>query len=89
MARRKFSAAFADVVRRHRHRIGLSQEALAERADIHRTYMGMLERGERSPTLDTAAKLAAALEIPLDSLIAEAQGEWIRRPATTSPRKGG
>jgi transcriptional regulator with XRE-family HTH domain len=41
--------------------------------------MSMLDRGERSPTIDTAAPLAKALNIPLDTLIAEAQGEWVRR----------
>jgi ribosome-binding protein aMBF1 (putative translation factor) len=37
MARKKFSTAFAAVVRKHRQQMGLSQEELAKRADIHRT----------------------------------------------------
>ena len=42
----------------------LSQEQLAELANVHRTYIGMLERGEKNVTLKTIMKLANALEIP-------------------------
>lgn len=87
MARAKFSSYFAAVVREHRERLGVSQEALAERAEIHRTYMGMLERGERSPTIDVAARLAGALGVALDVLIAEAQAEYGQRPPTAPRRK--
>lgn len=87
MARDKFSSSFAVVVRKHRQRIGLSQETLAERASIHRTYVGMLERGERTPTIDVAAQLAGALGLPLDALVAEAQGEYARNPPTPPRRK--
>ncbi len=44
-----------------RQRAGLSQEELAERCGIHRTYIGSVERGERNITLDTLQKIAAAL----------------------------
>jgi transcriptional regulator with XRE-family HTH domain len=42
---------------------GLSQEKLAEKADLHPTYIGVIERGEQSATLDTIAKLAGALRV--------------------------
>jgi transcriptional regulator with XRE-family HTH domain len=42
---------FADNVRRERVRQGISQELLAERAGVHRTYVGMLERGEKNVTI--------------------------------------
>lgn len=45
-----------------RKRTGLSQEALAFRAGIHRTEVGLLERGERTPRVDTLLKLAAATD---------------------------
>jgi len=50
-------------------RKGFSQERLAERAGLHPTYVGMIERGVRNATLDVAAKLAGALGIPLPKLI--------------------
>ncbi len=52
---------FGDRVRTLRERTGLSQEALAARAGIHRTYMGGVERGERNIGLKNIVRLAAAL----------------------------
>lgn len=54
---------------RNRKRIGLSQEALAVLASLHRTEIGLLERGERLARLDTALKLAGALGVSIDALI--------------------
>ena len=50
------------VIRRHRIRRGLSQEALAEAAGIHHTYVGLVERGKRKPTIEVAERLATALD---------------------------
>ena len=47
---------------------GLSQEELSFRCDIHRTYMGALERGEKSPTLKTLQKLAHGLNLTIKEL---------------------
>jgi ribosome-binding protein aMBF1 (putative translation factor) len=72
-------AAFAELVRKHRTRKGLSQEALAEAAGIHHTYVGLLERGERKPTIDVAERVARALGCKLSALIAEAERATLRR----------
>jgi transcriptional regulator with XRE-family HTH domain len=50
-------------LRAARKRAGVSQEAVAKGAGIHRTEVGLLERGERMPRLDTILKLAGALGI--------------------------
>jgi transcriptional regulator with XRE-family HTH domain len=69
----EMSDAFAIALRRQRNRRGLSQEALAEKADLHPTYIGMLERSLRNPTLNVTKALAKALNISLSRLIAEAE----------------
>ncbi len=69
----QLSLSFAQVVRRHRVRQGLSQEALAEAAGIHHTYVGLLERGERKPTIEVAERVARALGKKLSALVAEAE----------------
>jgi transcriptional regulator with XRE-family HTH domain len=59
---------FAGNLRRIRESHGLSQEALADLAGIHRTEASLLERGRREPRLGTLVKLAGALEVPLGDL---------------------
>lgn len=54
---------FAHNVRKYRTEKGLSQEALAERAGLHRTYICAVEREKRSIALDNVQKIADALEI--------------------------
>jgi transcriptional regulator with XRE-family HTH domain len=69
------SKAFGKVIRRRRERLGLSQEALAEKAGIHRTYISSIELGKVRLGLDIAKKVADGLGAPLSELIAEAEGE--------------
>jgi transcriptional regulator with XRE-family HTH domain len=47
----------------------LSQEALADKAEIHRTYVGSVERGERNVSLDNICRLAWALEVDVRELL--------------------
>lgn len=60
---------FAKNVKRARADAGLSQEEVGIRASLHRTEIGLLERGERLPRIDTAAKLAGALGVPVAELL--------------------
>lgn len=60
---------FGELVRLLREQAGLSQEEFAERAGVHRTYVGGIERGERNPTLLTICRLATALGVPPKQLL--------------------
>jgi transcriptional regulator with XRE-family HTH domain len=60
---------FGKVVRELRDQRGWSQEQLAARAELNRSYMGEVERAGAMPSLATAAKLALALDVPLSRLI--------------------
>ena len=60
---------FGNKVRKQRLSLGLSQEELAARAGVHRTYVGMIERAEKNITLENIEKIAKALEISLDELM--------------------
>lgn len=59
---------FGERVRFLRKQKGLSQEQLAFKADLHRTYIGMIERAERNITLINIEKIANALDIEIDKL---------------------
>jgi transcriptional regulator with XRE-family HTH domain len=61
---------FGATVRHQRHRLGLSQQAFADRAGVHRTYLADIERGVRNIALTLIAKLAAAAEMPSSAFIA-------------------
>ena len=60
---------FGDELRKARIKVGFSQEVLAEKAGVHRTYISLLERNLKSPTLDTVFRICKALGISAASLI--------------------
>lgn len=62
---------FGNKVRDYRKELGISQEELADRAGLHRTYIGMIERAEKNITLKNIAKIAKALEVKIKELIDE------------------
>lgn len=64
---------FGDSIRVHRSLLRISQEELADRAGIDRTYVSGIERGRRNPSLNTMQKLSDALGADLDVLLATAR----------------
>lgn len=65
----KFARYIGENIRTLRKSKGLSQEQLALRAEINASYMGQVERGEKSPTIDVLAKIASALNCPLEQIV--------------------
>ena len=73
---------FSENVRKTRLALNFSQEDLAERADLHRNYIGGVERGERNISLDNMERLAKALGTTIGTLLGEVA-------ASARPSRGG
>ena len=56
-------------IRQLREGKGISQEQLAAKADLHRTHIGRIERGEKTPNVETVHKIAKALGVEMKDLI--------------------
>jgi transcriptional regulator with XRE-family HTH domain len=69
----QMQVSLGQVVRAKRSQLGYSQEAFADKVGLHRTYIGSFERGERNLSLQNLVRIANALELPLSSLVAEAE----------------
>ncbi len=69
MSKKSISIKFGEKVREIRTQKGLSQEQLAHIADVHRTYIGMVERAEKNITLVNIEKIAVALDVNLTELL--------------------
>jgi len=67
-SKEKILIKFGKKVRLYRKEKGLSQEQLAFKADLHRTYIGMIERAEKNITLANIEKIANALEVDIKEL---------------------
>jgi transcriptional regulator with XRE-family HTH domain len=76
-----FGKHFGRNLAAHRKEAGLSQEELGFRANLHRTEVGMLERGIRLPRIDTLIKVAGSLGVPPGDLLKGL--DWTPRSATT------
>lgn len=70
---RSLQRAFGQELRELRKERGFSQESLADKADLHRNFIGLVERGQRNVTLTTLEGLAAALKVSVSELIARAE----------------
>ena len=68
MATSRVRKAFGKRVRELRKKKGYSQEELADKAGLHRTYIGSIERGEQNVSIDNIDKIAKALKTPINFL---------------------
>jgi len=84
----RFLRALGVIVKRHRQRIGASQEQLAESAGLHRTYVSDIERGMRNLTVSSANRIANGLNLSVSFLIAEAE-RFLAESLSEQPRING
>lgn len=68
-----FIKTFGAAIRKQRERCQLTQQQLAARARIHRTYISDIERGARNPSIDSIKRIADALGAPVSLLFTEAE----------------
>jgi len=73
MLSKNFARFFGEVLRKHRKARFLSQEELAERADLASKMVSLIERFERNPTINVADSIAQAMNVPLWRLIKDAE----------------
>lgn len=73
MVSKTFARSFGEIVRKHRKARFLSQEELAERADLASKMISLIERFERNPTVNVADSIAKAMDVPLWRLIKDAE----------------
>jgi transcriptional regulator with XRE-family HTH domain len=71
-----FDQAVANVIRKFREGKGFSQEELAWKAELHRTYISQLERGLKSGTMKTLFKISTELEVEFDIFTKEIINEF-------------
>jgi transcriptional regulator with XRE-family HTH domain len=69
---KKARKALGDTIRAYRVAMGISQEKLAEIADVHRNYIGKIERGEQNITINSLCQLATVFEKPLSEILGDA-----------------
>jgi transcriptional regulator with XRE-family HTH domain len=69
MPKDKLAGTFGKVLKKIRNSKGVSQEKLAEKSHLDRTYISLLERGLRQPSLDTIFRLSSSLDIKPSELV--------------------
>ncbi|KRE70861.1 helix-turn-helix domain-containing protein [Paenibacillus sp. Soil750] len=72
-----------DRLRNYRKKVKLSQEETAHRASIHTSFLGEVERNEKSPTLESLVKITSALNITLEELFRQTQPSQNSKEAKT------
>lgn len=69
ISKNKILNVFGENVRHFRRKLDISQEELADKANLHRTYIGMIERAEKNITLINMEKIANALKVKIEDLL--------------------
>lgn len=85
MVSKNFARFFGEVVRKHRKARFLSQEELAERADLASKMVSLIERFERNPSVNVADSIAKAMNVPLWRLIKDAE-DMRKEKAASRPK---
>lgn len=87
---RKIETVFGQVVRRYREKLGVSQEAFADLAEIHRTYVSSIERGKVQVSIGIAHRVALTLGVPLSRIWADVERELNagEKSSRKKPRSG-
>ena len=67
-----------DEIRKERLRLGWSQETLAAKAGVHRTYIGLIERNRKSPTLQTYCRICKALGVSGGKVLCRLEKKQVR-----------
>jgi transcriptional regulator with XRE-family HTH domain len=67
----KYRRALGEAIRIHRRQVGLSQEKLAEKADLHPVYISTVERGVKTISVDALMRIAKALNVHVRDLVAD------------------
>src|SRR5678816_73601 len=88
MGKNDIKKHFGAAVRLRRDHLGISQEELAGRAGLHRTYISDVERGARNVSLESINRLATALEVPISVLFAGLEELSSDQPAHLSVSAG-
>jgi transcriptional regulator with XRE-family HTH domain len=70
-AKQKHRNVLGETIRSYRKNMGMSQEKLAEKADLYHNYIGELERGEKAASIDTLLKIAKALGVRVRDLVGD------------------
>jgi transcriptional regulator with XRE-family HTH domain len=68
-SKKEILTLFGNNVRKYRRMLNISQDELAFKADLHRTYIGMIERAEKNITLINIEKIANALGVKIEDLL--------------------
>jgi len=93
MRSKDFAKAFGIVVRNHRKAKGITQESLAEKADLAPKMVSLIERFQRNPTINVAHSIAEGLSVPLWRLVKDAddirrKGRNRQEAALNKPKGG-
>jgi transcriptional regulator with XRE-family HTH domain len=83
----KIQIVFGQILRRRREEAGLTQESVAHEAGLSRNYVGMVERGERVPTIIALRKLALAIDTTMSSMIQELEQKCDSKAGSQKGRK--